>query len=580
MLSYLRIRGLALLDDVALELGGGLNVLTGETGAGKSIIIDALTLLRGVRSRAELVRAGESAATVDAAFELQGSTLHHVRGVLSGHGLPAEEAAGLVLSRVAPRSGRGRVMVQGELTTQSVLGEIGEELLDVCSQHEHHSLTRPARHLELLDAYGRLEADVAEYGEAYRAWREAVDELSALRERARDGGQRADFLRFQIEELTRVAPESGEYAELSSRLELVRDAHQWAAFAASALDVLNEADDSVVARLSVLAEQARRGAQASARLSEMAGQLEAARIACGEAVHLAERLADSVEIEPGELDRIEARMSELESLRRKHGVEVDQLGERLDEMRAELAGIDGAEDAIAALEEQVSKRHAAARKLALMLSERRRASAKRLAKALCVELSELSLPGARLEAVVETLSELSPRGLDAVELSFSANVGEPLAPLTRVASGGELSRVLLAIKGVLSTGDSVATYVFDEVDAGVGGAVAEAIGRRLTKAADGHQVLCITHLPQIAAFADRHFRVEKTTENGRTLTRVRRLSEEESVEEIARMLGGATITDSARRHARALREQARGRAPAKVVPLRRRAAAPRRRMSV
>ena len=273
-------------------------------------------------------------------------------------------------------------------------------------------------------------------------------------------------------------------------------------------------------------------------------------------------------------------MSELESLRRKHGVEVDQLGERLDEMRAELAGIDGAEDAIAALEEQVSKRHAAARKLALMLSERRRASAKRLAKALCVELSELSLPGARLEAVVETLSELSPRGLDAVELSFSANVGEPLAPLTRVASGGKLSRVLLAIKGVLSTGDSVATYVFDEVDAGVGGAVAEAIGRRLTKAADGHQVLCITHLPQIAAFADRHFRVEKTTENGRTLTRVRRLSEEESVEEIARMLGGATITDSARRHARALREQARGRAPAKVVPLRRRAAAPRRRMSV
>ncbi|MCA9594402.1 MAG: DNA repair protein RecN [Myxococcales bacterium] len=580
MLSYLRIRGLALLDDVALELGGGLNVLTGETGAGKSIIIDALTLLRGVRSRAELVRAGESAATVDAAFELQGSTLHHVRGVLSGHGLPAEEAAGLVLSRVAPRSGRGRVMVQGELTTQSVLGEIGEELLDVCSQHEHHSLTRPARHLELLDAYGRLEADVAEYGEAYRAWRDAVDELSALRERARDGGQRADFLRFQIEELTRVAPESGEYAELSSRLELVRDAHQWAAFAASALDVLNEADDSVVARLSVLAEQARRGAQASARLSEMAGQLEAARIACGEAVHLAERLADSVEIEPGELDRIEARMSELESLRRKHGVEVDQLGERLDEMRAELAGIDGAEDAIAALEGQVSKRHAAARKLALMLSERRRASAKRLAKALCAELSELSLPGARLEAVVETLSELSPRGLDAVELSFSANVGEPLAPLTRVASGGELSRVLLAIKGVLSTGDSVATYVFDEVDAGVGGAVAEAIGRRLTKAADGHQVLCITHLPQIAAFADRHFRVEKTTENGRTLTRVRRLSEEESVEEIARMLGGATITDSARRHARALREQARGRAPAKVVPLRRRTAAPRRRMSV
>jgi DNA repair protein RecN (Recombination protein N) len=380
-----------------------------------------------------------------------------------------------------------------------------------------------------------------------------------------------------------VAPETGEYAELSARLTLVRDAHQWATFAASALDALNEADDSVLARLAVLSEQARRGAQASPRLAEMAEQLGAAQIACDEAVRLAEGLADSVEFEPGELDRIEARMSELEALRRKHGVDVDQLGERLAEMREELGGIDGAEDAIAQLEARVKKLHAAARKLALMLSERRRASAKRLAKALCAELSELSLPGARLEAVVEPLAELSPRGLDQVELSFSANPGEPLAPLTRVASGGELSRVLLAVKGVLSTGDSVATYVFDEVDAGVGGAVAEAIGRRLAKASDGHQVLCITHLPQIAAFADRHFRVEKITENGRTLTRVRRLTDEESVEEIARMLGGATITDSARQHARALVEQARrarglDAAPrAKVVPLRRRTAAPRRR---
>ena len=556
MLSFLRIRGLALLDDVGLDFTPGLNVLTGETGAGKSIIVDALSVLRGSRIRSEIVRDGAEAAIVDAQFDLDASSVSTVEAALAAHGLPLEDER-LVLSRSVAKVGRGRTFVQSELTTLAVLAELGEQLVDICSQHEHHSLTHISRHLELLDAYAGLDEEVSEYGRRHRAWREAVMALADLREQTNESVRRADYLRFQIDEIERVAPEAGEYDALRKRLSVVRAAHEWAEFARHTQDVLYEADDAVVSRLGLLLERLRKAVSDSDALAEIRDHLVAAQVACEEATRVASRFAEELEIDPGELERAEERLHELESLRRKHG-DVDDVLALLATMRQELDDIENIEDHQAALEARVIDLEADCRRKAAALHSRRVEAVRDLSAAVEQELVGLHMPKSRLEARLSEEEALGPRGVDRCEFLFSANPGEPMAPLNKVASGGELSRVLLAVKGVLATGDKVATYVFDEIDAGVGGAVAQAIGLRLRRAAQRHQVLCITHLPQIAAFADAHFAVEKKAKQGRTVTRVARLDEEQRLEELARMLGGAKVTASARAHARQLVDEARG----------------------
>jgi DNA repair protein RecN (Recombination protein N) len=476
--------------------------------------------------------------------------------VLSAHGLPADGGA-VLLSRSVPAGGRGRCFVQAELTTQQALGAVGSELVDICSQHEHHSLTQVPQHATLLDAYAELDAELATYQERWRELGELRRSANELRERAGEASTRADYLRYQLEELERVAPAPGERDEVEGRVSLLRDARTWAAFARDASDALYDGERAVVGKLAHLFERARRGAPHSPRLADIAAQLEAARIACDEASQLVARFVREIDFEPGELERAEERLAELDGLRKKHGVPFEDLAARAVALRAELEALDNVDERLSQLEARDAGLAAECLEIAQRLSTARRSAAQSLGRALEVELAALHLPRARLEARVESLpdGELGPRGLDRVELLFSANAGEPLAPLTRVASGGELSRVLLALKGVLALGDRVATYVFDEVDSGVGGAVAEAIGERLLAAARGHQVLCITHLPQIAAFAEAHFRVSKRAQGGRTITEVQRLTEGERVEELARMLGGARVSDTAREHARRLLEE-------------------------
>jgi DNA repair protein RecN (Recombination protein N) len=568
VLDYLRVRGLALLDDVALEFEPGMNVLTGETGAGKSIIVDALTLLRGGRGRIELVREGDEVARVEAQFAVRGRIGEQLAPRLGELGLELEDE-GLVLERHLRRSGRGRVAIQSNLATLAALAEIGGELLEICSQHEHHSLTNVGHHLELLDAYAELDmpdGPLADYVIHYRSWRTLADRIADIRAREVERLQRADYLRFQIDELERVSPEPNEYEQLRGRLAVLRRAHELGSFAALAQAQLYESDDAIASQLGVLLDKARRLPAGLTVLVELAEQLEAAQIACEEAAAAAGRLVDEIEVGPGELDQAQERLHELERLRRKHGCEVDELIERLSAMRDELANLDSAEDELTKLEVEAERARAACAQRADALHEARIAAANGLARAVEVELKALHIPTARLAVELRPLEgeeQLGPRGRDRAELRFSANAGEPLAALTKVASGGELSRVLLAVKSVLSTEQRVATYVFDEVDAGVGGAVAEAIGQRLRRAASNHQVLCITHLPQIAAFADAHFRVRKQVLDGRTVTRVERLDASERVEELARMLGGKRVTESAREHARALLEQAKPKAKAK-----------------
>jgi DNA repair protein RecN (Recombination protein N) len=577
MLGYLRIRGLALLDDVTLELSPGMNVLTGETGAGKSIIVEALSLLRGARGRPELVRQGEDAATVDACFQPVEPVWSRLRATLDEQGVPVDEHEEVVLRRVVPKLGRGRSFVQATPTTQAALARVGEQLVDICSQHEHHFLTHPARHLEVLDAWAKLEALRGEHAQAYRVLREADERRCELTERARQAGTRGDYLRFQIDELEVVSPQPGEHEGLRRRLGLLRDAQRWAEFARDAHAALYEADDAIASRLAGLLDRARRGGEGSDLLSQMQEQLAAAQVACEEAAQSAARFAGELELEPGELELAEERMHELEGLRRKHGVDVDALAEKLEQMREELASLERVEDDLGALDEEATRMRAACQASAKQLHTARVAAAAGLARAVETELRTLHMPGARLEVRVEPREPEAPgpTGSDDVQFLFTANPGEPLAPLSRVASGGELSRVLLAIKNALALEDRVATYVFDEVDAGVGGAVAVAIGRRLRAAAASHQVLCVTHLPQIAAFADAHYRVDKRMHKGRTITRVARLSDEERVEELARMLGGEAIGDSAREHARQLLADAQKSRPGKRPPTRSKKAAAR-----
>ncbi len=576
MLGYLRIRGLALLDDVTLELSPGMNVLTGETGAGKSIIVEALSLLRGARGRPELVRQGEEAATVDACFQPAEPAWPRLRATLDEQGVTVDEQEEVVLRRVVPRNGRGRSFVQATPTTQAALARLGEQLVDICSQHEHHFLTHPARHLEVLDAWAKLELSRSEHAVSHRALREADEQRRELTERARQAGTRGDYLRFQIEELEAVSPQPGEHEGLRRRLSLLRDAQRWAEFARDAHAALYEADDAIASRLAGLLDRARRGGEGSDLLSQMQEQLAVAQIACEEAAQSAARFAGELEIEPGELEIAEERMHELEGLRRKHGVDVDALADKLEQMREELAALERVEDDLGALDEVARRAAAACIASAKRLHDARVAAAEGLARAVETELRTLHMPGARLAVRVEIddAEAPGPTGYDQVQFLFTANPGEPLAPLSRVASGGELSRVLLAIKNALAVEDRVATYVFDEVDAGVGGAVAVAIGRRLRAASANHQVLCVTHLPQIAAFADAHYRVDKRTLKGRTITRVARLSDDERVEELARMLGGEAVGDSAREHARQLlADAAKGKAGRVSAPRRKKAAA-------
>jgi DNA repair protein RecN (Recombination protein N) len=560
MLSYLRIRGLALLEDVTIELGSGLNVLTGETGAGKSIIVDALTLLRGSRVRTDLVRTGKDAATVDAEFELSEDLKSQVINLLSEHGVAeTSDEGGLVIQRSVARTGRGRTFINAQLTTLDVLSNLGELLVDICSQHEHHSLTQVGRHIELLDGFIGAELPLAQYNAAYLAYRELLAEKERLVEKAKATTEHREFLRFQLDELERVSPRPGEFEELEKKLVLLRDAQRWAELGRDAEQWLYEADDSVVERLGRLLDRARRGAEQSPRLTEFADQLETAQAACDDALRIIQRFLSELELEPGVLEQAEERFYELSSLRRKHGATGIDLPAKLEGLRRELDELEHVGQTLSELDSRVEQAKRKALDLASILREKRRTAARQLATALQKELATLHMPLARFEAKLDALSEdqLGPRGFDRVEFLLSANPGEDLAPLTKVASGGELSRVLLAVRGVLSgSAGGVATYIFDEVDAGVGGAIAASIGQRLAHAADKSQVLCITHLPQIAAYGDHHFHVEKQVEQDRTITLVRQLTDEQRVDEIARMLGGARITESAREHARQLIDDA------------------------
>jgi DNA repair protein RecN (Recombination protein N) len=526
-IQVLRIQDLAVVEELEVELGSGLNVLTGETGAGKSILVKALELVLGGRAAPELVRTGAKRAVVEALFELADGEEH-------------------VVKRTVSASGRSRAYVDGDLTTISVLRDRVRGWVDISSQHEHHTLVDPKTHLSWLDRFARHPELLDELADAVAAVRSAEESLAAFREQIRDRAERLDLLRFQLSEIERIDPQPDELdtvrEELSrlEHLETLREAAEGAAHHV-------HGERAAVDRL-VRAEQSLDDATGiDAALAPLLERLQSARLELEDIASELSDYASRLSSDPEKLSELQERERVLNRLERRHGSIDAALAHRA-QVTAALEQLEDADHTESGLADAVKAALARADSLANALSERRRAHADALADAVSTELAALGMGAARIEVQVDH-TNLSPRGIDQVEFLIAPNPGEAPRPLVKVASGGELSRALLALKQVLSGLGPVQAYVFDEVDTGVGGAVAEAIGRKLHDVARHHQVICITHQAVIAAWADRHLKVEKTVSDGRTRSAITALDAAGRREELARMLGGAEITAGVRQAA-------------------------------
>ncbi len=554
MLKHLHITNFAILSDVALDLGPGFNVLTGETGAGKSLVVDAVALLRGGRARADIPRAGADEAVVEAVFEAPPVLRAAVATALAEAGLPAGDEGEVVVRRVIARGGRSRVHVNGALTTAGALARVGGLLVDLSGQHEHQGLVDGGRHGEVLDAFGVDAALVERAGELHRQLSELEQARAQAEAAARARAEREDFLRFQVTEIEAAGLAPGEERSLEEERERLRSAGKLGAAARRAEEILYANEDAAVDLLAGVVRELGLLAGIDARLEAPRAQVEEARVLVEDAARSLGRYAEGVRDDPGRLAEIEDRLHLLGKLMRKHGGTCAEILERGSALRAELAELEDAEERGAARAAEIARVRTEAAATADALTDARTRAARRLEASVNEALGELGMAGARLAVVLER-RDLGPRGRDRVELMLAANRGEEPRPLARVASGGELSRIMLALKLALRAADPVATYVFDEVDAGVGGATAEAVGRQIRKVADRRQVICVTHLAQIAALADSHYRVEKHDREGRIETEIARLSKTERRDEVARMIGGTKITPRARAHAEELLKQ-------------------------
>jgi DNA repair protein RecN (Recombination protein N) len=567
MLRHLRVTNFAILSDVALDLGDGLNVLTGETGAGKSLIVEAVNLLRGGRASADIPRTGANEAIVEAIFEVPEDLRARVGAVLVETGCDAD-AEEVLIRRVIQKGGRSRTYVNGALTTATRLAELGAMLVDLSGQHQHQGLVDPRRHREALDLFAEQPALVAEMTAAWDALRTIQEQLGELGGDESARAARAEYLRFQVEELATARLQAGEDERLE--LERVRLAavDQLQAGARLAEELLYAGEAAASDRLAAAAREVEKIARIDPELEVVARQIGEARVLVDDAAASLRHYADRLEGDPERLAWIDDRLALVRRLMRKHGADGLAGGSGLaaviargESLRAELDALENRDERLAALEAQRAKARQRAETAARALTASRTRAARRLEREVGAALAELGMGSARLGVRIEA-KELGPHGVDDVELMLASNKGEDARPLAKVASGGELSRIMLAMKLVLRRADEVATYVFDEVDTGVGGATATVVGRQIRGVADHRQVLCVTHLPQIAAFADVHFHVEKHEVDGRTETAVKKLNAAARKEELARMLGG-TATARARAHAAEMLEEASSRAKGK-----------------
>jgi DNA repair protein RecN (Recombination protein N) len=553
MLVELAVENLAVVERLRLRLHPGFNALTGETGSGKSLVVGALSLLFGGRASGEMIRTGEERALVSGIFEIPADA--RLRELLEEAGIAAEDGE-LLLEREITAAGKSRAWAGSRPVTVAFLRDLAPYLGDIHGQHDQQKLFSAEAQREMLDeAAGALEL-LGQVREAWQGWRAALRELADLDRAEQERLRLADLWSMQRNEIAAAGLKPGEDTQLENERRVLRNVAKLSEAVATAYEMLEESESSAGAGVAQALKRLEEAARIDATLGPVVETLRPAQIAIREASHELRHYLGNLEADPRRLEEVEARLALIERLKRKYGTTIEEILAFLDDVSSRLAALESAGERRAALEESIAKLEARYQERARELREVRMRAARKLARKVQEELAGLAMPGAVFRIQLEAC-EPGETGMDAVQFLFSANAGEEPRPLERVASGGELSRVALAIKTCMAPaqGGAARTLVFDEVDAGVGGAAGEMIGRRLRELARSHQVLCVTHLPQIAAFAEHHFVVSKSEAGGRTAAGVELLGNKERVREIARMMSGQKLTQEALRHAEKLIEQ-------------------------
>jgi DNA repair protein RecN (Recombination protein N) len=555
VLTHIAIKDLVIVSMLELELGAGMTALTGETGAGKSILIDALGLTLGDKADAGMIRAGCERAEVSAGFELVGNP--EARAWLAEQAM--DDGDDCLIRRVLSRSGRARAFVNGQSASLGQLRALGDLLVDIHGQHAHQSLLRPAAQRALLDGYGGLDDETAGVAALFRHFRELDQRWQALTAARDERAARLDLLRFQVDELDALALADGELDALDAEQRRLANVGHLQGTTAALVDLLYEGEQALRDQLGHAARELAGLTEIEPRLAETRELLDGAVVQVEEGAANLRQYLDALDLDPARLAEVEERLGRIHDLARKYRLPPEQLIDHLTALRAELAELEQTDQSIDSLEAERDTARAELLAQAHALSEARQAAAERLGQTVSEAMQELGMAGGRfaVEVAADNEDQISGHGLDSVAFLVSANPGQPLMPLAKVASGGELSRISLAIQVATAEIGRIPTLVFDEVDVGIGGGVAEIVGRLLRRLGANRQVLCVTHLPQVAAQAHAQLRVQKRAEGGTTLTEIAPLAAEQRVDELARMLGGTEITATTRAHAAEMLDSAR-----------------------
>lgn len=555
MLQTLSLRDFVIVDQLELDFSSGFTVLTGETGAGKSILLDALGLVLGERADGSQIREGSNRAEISALFRISADQVEHFNSWLDEQGFPSEDGGqSLLLKRTIESNGRSRAFINGSVATVSQLREAGDQLVDIHGQHAHQLLLKSGAQRDLLDRHANHMDLVNEVSQSFKKLNDSRRLLAQAENAGQDVERERERLEWQLEELTELAPQEGEWASIQSEHARLANGAKIISGCQETIDVLSDADNSVESILSKTCTNMGTLAEHDSALSDISQALESAQIQIDEAVHSLNRYLQKLDLDPARLSELEERMQALHSAARKYRTEADDLPKLLNETTDRLDALTASQN-IDALRDKVKAEEAAYLKLAKQLTQKRNKAALDLGKQVTSAMQDLSMAGGQLEIALSPLSEGGAHGLEQVEFLVAGHAGSTPRPLAKVASGGELARISLAISVITSQASFTPTLIFDEVDAGIGGAVAETVGKLLRQLGQSHQILCVTHLPQVAAQGNHHLKVSKSQSGDKTLSQVTPLGRSERVEEVARMLGGATITDTTRRHARELLEQ-------------------------
>ncbi len=554
MLKELNIRNLAIIDDLTVRFEKGLNVLTGETGAGKSIIVDALGLALGDRAQNDLIKAGEKEATVQAYFELEDISAFPEIGI--------DVSEGIVLRRIISSTGKSRAYINDSMVTLQTLSEVSKSLVDIHSQHEHQSLLTADKQRLILDSYGDHMHEIEQVRELYAVVQSLREEFNALTERIKERAHRIDLLSFQINEIESAGLKPEEKQTLEEERKILSNLSRLKELTETSYALLYEADGACTENLAKILSKLRDMQAVDPSIADTLSLAESAMPLLEDAAIALRVFKDKYNLDPERIDEVQDRLDQIKRLQKKYGESIEAILDYKRTASEELESLGASDERLQAVEAELKKNVEALLTVARTLSEKRKKTAKKIEDLIEKTLRELAFNNSqfRIEVCQETDQEgkckINFNGIDRIDFLFSANIGEPLKPLAKIASGGELSRIMLSLKSILADVDHVPVLIFDEVDAGIGGKTADSVGKKLLRISGKHQLICITHLPQIASLADHHLRIEKRQKADRVSVSVHELSGTERQDEIARMLSG-TVTEISRRHAEELLERTR-----------------------